>query len=184
MAARLAGARPRVLVAESRPEGEGLLLAADLVDQGIETAVLPDFSLASLLGGFRPRGLELAVTPERSLLLVGADGITATAFVNKAGTAALASAARATAVPVVVAAGRDKLLAAGLDPAAGIVAEPWDAGRGGVPGRRFDFERVDNRLVDRFVLPDAELGAEELARVTAAREASRYMKERLASGPA
>lgn len=180
VAARLDGAHPRVLVAESRPEGEGLLLAADLVDQGIETAVLPDLTLASLLGGFRPRGLDLAASPEESMLLVGTDGITTEAFVNKAGTGALAREARAAGIPVIVAAGYDKLLPATLAPAATIAAEPWDAGRSGVPGRRFDFERVDCQLVDRFVLPDRELGVDELAEAVAEREVSRHMRGRLA----
>lgn len=179
--ARLAGTAPRVYVAESRPEGEGLLLAADLVARGIEAAVLPDFSLASLLGGFRPRGLELESTPERSMLLVGADGVTAEAFVNKAGTAALAQVARAAGVPVVVAAGSDKLLPPRLAQAGRIGVEPWSSGHPGVPGRRFDFERVDNGLVDSFVLPDAVLTADELARRIVERRVSREMSARLAA---
>ncbi len=182
-AARLAGARPRVRVAESRPEGEGVLLAADLVAQGIETAVLPDFALASLLGGFRPRGLELAAATGESLLLLGADGVTTDSFVNKTGTAALARVARAAGVPVIVAVGRDKLLPPRLAPAGRIGAEPWDTGHRGVPGRRFDFERVANRQVDRFVLPDAELLPGELAARIAERPISRHLAARLAGVP-
>lgn len=182
-AARLAGARPRVLVAESRPEGEGLLLAADLVAQGIETAALPDFSLASLLGGFRPRGLDLAADPGESVLLVGADGVTIDCFINKAGTATLARTARAAGVPVVVVAGADKLLLPRLAPALRIAAEPWDTGRRGVPGRRFDFERVPIGLADRLVLPDAELRPDEVADRIAERPISRRLGELLAERP-
>lgn len=178
-AARLAGAHPEVHVAESRPEGEGVLLAADLVEQGIDATVLPDFSLASLLGGFRPRGLDLAAAPEESVLLLGADGITVDVFMNKTGSAALARVARAAGVPVLVVAGRDKLLQPLLAPAAHIAAEPWNTGHAGVPGRRFDFEEIDNAMVDRFVLPEMDLSPEELASRIAERPISRHLAERL-----
>jgi translation initiation factor 2B subunit (eIF-2B alpha/beta/delta family) len=179
-AARLAGAEPRVRIAESRPEGEGLRMAADLVSRGLETMLLPDFALASLLGGFHPHGTGLVASPAESMLLVGADGIASSHFVNKTGTAALALVAREAGIPLLVAAGPEKLLPESLAPASEIGVEPWDAARGAVPGSRFDLERVANQWVDRFVLPEGVLRPASLAARIARRRVSRHLTARLA----
>lgn len=92
-----AGGWFRVAVSEGRPGGEGARLAVALAEHGIPVRVGID---AWLWGALEEEGI----------LMVGADALLPTAWVNKIGTAALAGQARAAGVPVVVCADTSKWL--------------------------------------------------------------------------
>jgi translation initiation factor eIF-2B subunit delta len=96
-----AGAWFRVVVSESRPGNEGTRLAAALASRGIPVRLGTD---AWLWGAIEDEGL----------LVVGADTLLPTAWVNKIGTRALAARARETGVIVVCAADTSKFLPSAL----------------------------------------------------------------------
>ena len=91
----------RVSCAESQPGGEGVLLAEALRPVAQEVEVYGDASI----------GLAL---PGADALVVGADAISSSAFVNKVGTAPLAALARVYGVTVLVLAGREKIVPPGV----------------------------------------------------------------------
>jgi len=86
-----------VAVSESRPGGEGTALACSLAGRGVRVTLGTE---AWLWGALEEGGV----------LVVGADALLSTAWVNKIGTAALAARARESGVPVVVAADTSKWL--------------------------------------------------------------------------
>jgi translation initiation factor 2B subunit (eIF-2B alpha/beta/delta family) len=92
-------ARPAVLVGESRPAGEGVDVAADLAEAGLDVTLTTDAALASELAARDP-----------DAVLVGADAVLADgSVVNKVGTRGLALAAAREGVPVCVVAAADKI---------------------------------------------------------------------------
>ena len=92
-----------VLVAESRPGGEGVALAERLVAAGIPASVLPDAAIAAALAVL---GADL--------VLVGADAVLPDgSVVNKVGTRIAALAAREQGVPCYAVAAVDKIGEAG-----------------------------------------------------------------------
>jgi translation initiation factor 2B subunit (eIF-2B alpha/beta/delta family) len=97
----VAGAWFRVVVSESRPGNEGARLAAALAARGIPVRLGTD---AWLWGALEEEGL----------LVVGADTLLPTAWINKTGTRALAARAREVGVPVVCAADTSKFLPSAL----------------------------------------------------------------------
>lgn len=130
----LAGRGPvTVRCAEGRPALEGRGLAAALSRAGARVEVFADGALGSAVDG-------------AAAVVVGADAVTADWFVNKAGTRALALAARAAGVPTYVLAGRDKCLGAALASRLvlreGPPAEIWARRPRGVAARNPYFERV------------------------------------------
>lgn len=82
---------------------EGAALAASLADEAIEATVIPDTAVESFL-------------PQASLVLVGADSISARGLVNKAGTALIARAACALQIPMYALCSSDKFLPPDYDP--------------------------------------------------------------------
>jgi translation initiation factor 2B subunit (eIF-2B alpha/beta/delta family) len=98
-AIRLAAIEHTLLVscAESRPAKEGRDLARALADAGIQVDLYSDAAIS-------------AVIPTADAVLVGADALGGTAFINKAGTGAVCALAAATGVPAYVLAGREKIL--------------------------------------------------------------------------
>jgi hypothetical protein len=86
-----------VLVSESRPSGEGVILAGELRGEGLAVTLTVDASLFSLL-------------PAVHAVVVGADACFEQGFVNKVGTAALLREARAVGIPTVVLALPEKRL--------------------------------------------------------------------------
>jgi translation initiation factor 2B subunit (eIF-2B alpha/beta/delta family) len=88
-----------VCCSESRPAREGVALAAALLAAGVSMRLYSD------------AGLSTAI-PGASALVVGADAVSDAGFINKVGTAALAALAQASGVPVLVLAGREKLVPA------------------------------------------------------------------------
>lgn len=99
MTIRLAAAEQDVLVscAEGRPAKEGRDLARALADTGIQVDLYSDAGIAS-------------VVASADALLVGADAISSTSFINKVGTSALCALAAATGRPAYVLVGREKIL--------------------------------------------------------------------------
>jgi translation initiation factor 2B subunit (eIF-2B alpha/beta/delta family) len=91
------GAWFQVVLSESRPGGEGARLAVALGERGIPVRLGVD---AWLWGAIEEEGI----------LLLGADALLPTAWVNKIGTGALAERARSKSVPVVVCADTSKWL--------------------------------------------------------------------------
>ncbi|MFW6321334.1 MAG: NUDIX domain-containing protein [Halohasta sp.] len=88
-----------VMVAESRPDREGIDLAESLASEGIDVTITTDAALPAVLSD-----------REFGAVLVGADTILPNGdIVNKAGTRALAVAAERAGVPVYVVAARDKV---------------------------------------------------------------------------
>lgn len=78
----------RIIVSESRPGSEGIMLARTLAEAGAEVTLAPDAACATLM-------------EEAALVFVGADAIRADgAIVNKVGTRSLALAAQALGKPV------------------------------------------------------------------------------------
>jgi len=91
------GAWFQVVLSESRPGGEGARLAVALAERGIPVRLGID---AWLWGAIEEEGL----------LLLGADALLPTAWVNKIGSGAIADRARSKGVPVVVCADTSKWL--------------------------------------------------------------------------
>lgn len=104
------GRRLAVLVAESRPGGEGASMARELGARGIRTRAVDDLLLLSLVpaeaAARRPNGYAGA-----GVVLVGADAVHPDAFVNKVGTRALLETAQRAGVAAFVLAASSKLRA-------------------------------------------------------------------------
>ena len=101
LARRGAGRFLRVLCSRSEPEGEGARTAQALRARGIDAEVVDD---ADALG----------LVSSADAVVTGADAVTPGSVINKAGTRALAEAARRAAVPCIVLAGELKLVGAEL----------------------------------------------------------------------
>ena len=139
----------RVSCSESRPALEGRRLAAELVAAGIPVTYFSDAAIADALGS-------------ADAVLVGADAIAATWFLNKTGTRMLAAAATQQGVPVYVVASRDKFvgreLAARLVIRSGEPAEVWDSAPAGVDVRNPYFELIPLDLVTAVISDVGILG--------------------------
>ncbi len=98
------GKRFSVICNESRPNGEGTLLARRLATQGIPTSLTTDALALSLMTA--PPGSKKRV----SLALVGADSVSLRGLTNKAGTHPLAIVAKHCSVPFYALAGSEKFL--------------------------------------------------------------------------
>jgi translation initiation factor 2B subunit (eIF-2B alpha/beta/delta family) len=97
--AALREATPSVLIGESRPAREGVDVAADLADDGLDVTLTTDAALSSELAARDP-----------DAVLVGADAVLADgSLVNKVGTRGLAIAAAREGVPVYAVAAADKV---------------------------------------------------------------------------
>ena len=86
-----------VLLSESRPGLEGVSLAGELTNLGVPTTLVADAALPGLVAS-------------STIVLLGADSISESDFVNKIGSYALALAAGEADVPCYVAALEDKLV--------------------------------------------------------------------------
>ena len=89
--------RIEVCCAESQPGREGTALAGSLAGAAVPVILFTDAGIGTAV-----RGADAVV--------LGADALSSTGFINKAGSAQLAALARASAVPVLVLAGREKVL--------------------------------------------------------------------------
>jgi translation initiation factor 2B subunit (eIF-2B alpha/beta/delta family) len=138
-----------VSCSESRPALEGRRLAAELVAAGIPVTYFSDAAVA--------QALDTA-----DVVLVGADAIAATWFLNKTGTRMLAAAATQQGVPVYVVASRDKFvgreMAERLVIRSGEPAEVWDSPPQGVDVRNPYFELIPLDLVTAVISDVGILG--------------------------
>lgn len=150
----------RVSCTESRPALEGRRLAAELVGAGIPVTYFSDAAIADALGSADPAVAHTLGSADA--VLVGADAIAATWFLNKTGTRMLAAAATQQGVPVYVVASRDKFvgqeLAARLVIRSGDPAEVWDSAPEGVDVRNPYFELIPLDLVTAVISDVGILG--------------------------
>ncbi len=147
------GRRPRVLVAESRPNLEGRDMAAALAADGIPVWLVADAALPMLV-------------QQAAAVWLGADALTDQGVLNKVGSYVAALAAREHGVPVWAIGVRKKLVpgsTAALAIAEMPPAELWDAAPEGVRPRNVYFELVPSALLRGVVVEDGVLGASELA---------------------
>lgn len=143
---------PDVVIADSRPGGEGIGVAETLADAGLDVSLIPDAAVATTL-----------TDPDFDAVLVGADTLRPSgALINKVGTRSVALAARHEGVPVYAATAADKI-AVDNDTTAPEEYDPKAVYNGpapvGVWAPRFDTTPpalVTEFLTDRGVLgPDA-----------------------------
>jgi ribose 1,5-bisphosphate isomerase len=126
---------------EARPRLEGHALAAALAGSGARVRVFTDGALATAV-------------PGATALLVGADAVAATEWVNKAGTSALAAWARHCGVAIAVLAGPEKFgadadtLGEALASAERPPGEVWRAAPRGIVVENPPFERIPLDLAD------------------------------------
>jgi translation initiation factor 2B subunit (eIF-2B alpha/beta/delta family) len=135
LAARARGRLAAVVVGESRPGCEGLVLARRLAARGVPVTVVVD-------------ALAPAWAPGVDALVVGADAVTPSALWNKCGTLALGLAAAAAGRPLIVVTTEDRLVPAAL---ARRLREP-EAETAAVLRRPPRGVRAVNRLFDRTPL--------------------------------
>jgi translation initiation factor 2B subunit (eIF-2B alpha/beta/delta family) len=139
-----------VSCSDSRPSLEGRGLAAALAGAGIPVDVYADAAIGQALDGVHA-------------VLVGADAVGRSAFLNKSGTRMLAAAAAAAGVPVYVAATRDKFVLPELWPRLRVREEPpdlvWRDPPPGVVVRNPLFERTPLDLVTIVISDLGLLGA-------------------------
>jgi len=98
------GKRFSVICSESRPAGEGTLLARRLIARGIPTSLTTDALTLSLLTASHGSKGRVNMT------LVGADSVSSRGLTNKAGTHPLAVVANHSTVPFYALAGSEKFL--------------------------------------------------------------------------
>lgn len=149
VAAALRDADPeRVLVAESRPGGEGVAVAESLAD---------DFDVTLTADANVP-----AVVADADAVLVGADAVFPDgAVVNKVGTRAAALAARDADVPVFVVCAADKVAPERLPVEDGDPGALYD-GDAPIDVRNPVFEVVPAALVDAVVTEDGPLDVDDV----------------------
>ena len=126
---------------ESRPKLEGRAMAVRLANAGVAVELYTDAGIS-------------AAVPLADALIVGADALGPSAFVNKVGTRALCALAGSAGVPVYVLAGREKVLDeldfARLSLKEADSVEVW-AGKEPLVGRNPIFERVPVELVSTII---------------------------------
>jgi translation initiation factor 2B subunit (eIF-2B alpha/beta/delta family) len=146
--AQRAGRRVEVICAESRPGGEGRATAEVLANCGMPVTLLRDADAIDAIG-------------QADLVLVGADMLTSRGLVNKAGTFAMATAARAVGKPFYTLCGSEKFLPPGFRPPSDesrVTYEPLPtlARDAHIPEVVFDFTPLDllsSIVTEQGVLP-------------------------------
>jgi translation initiation factor eIF-2B subunit delta len=123
--------RLRVVCAEGRPRFEGRRLATELAESGLDVTLVVDAALTTHL-------------PEASAVVMGADAVTGTHWINKVGSLGVAAAASLQGVPVYVVAGRDKFVPRVLAPRLRLPVAASDE----VWPDRFSNVRVENRYFE------------------------------------
>jgi translation initiation factor 2B subunit (eIF-2B alpha/beta/delta family) len=165
-----ASPKPRMVVAESRPGGEGIEVAEDLAEHGVATALVTDAGMAAALESLPVQ-----------LVLVGADTVLASgAVVNKVGTRLAALAARERGLPVFALGATDKISSrptatASLEASSSAALY---AGRAPIDVRSPLFEVTPAALLDGLVTERGILRPEEVASVASELDAlSRWTSE-------
>ncbi|MUV61249.1 hypothetical protein GJ634_11200 [Halobacterium sp. CBA1126] len=154
VSAALRDANPgHVVVAESRPGGEGVGVAESLAD-GFDVTLTTDANV--------PAAVEAA-----DAVLVGADAVFPDGrVVNKVGTRAAALAARDADAPVLVVCAADKVAPEPLPVEDGDSSALYD-GDAPLDVRNPVFEAVPARLVDAVVTERGRLDADDVQRIAA-----------------
>ena len=147
---------------EGRPGMEGRALARRLAALGIPVTCMTDAAIAQAL-------------TSADAVLVGADAVTASWFLNKAGTRMLAAAALAQRVPMHVVASRDKFacaaVASRLELREAAASEVWSDPPAGVRVRNVYFEPTPLDDVTGFITEDGLLDASMARRLCQALDA-------------
>jgi len=163
---RVASRDVSVIVAESRPGLEGLSLAGRLAEGGLSPTVVSDAALPGRIHGV-------------DAVLLGADGVSEEAFVNKTGSYPAALAAREAGVPVYVLATTNKIIPSALgrqptpDAPDGLVPDPPE----GVRAENRLFESVPLSLVRAVITEDGPLEPAEMPDVLRSRPVSPALLE-------
>ncbi len=154
IAAHEAGRAPVVLVGESRPRGEGRLLAQQLARSGVRVTLVADAALPGLLD-------------ERATVLLGTDRLTEDEAVCKIGGYALALAAHRMRRPTIVLADSHKVLPRAMAPVVLEEHAPGELGDrlDGVDVRNVYFELIPARLISRIVTENRVWTRGDLRRV-------------------
>jgi hypothetical protein len=171
LAACASTCRLRVVCAEGRPRFEGRRLATVLASQGVDVTLVVDAALTARLS-------------EAAAVVMGADAVTDTAWMNKVGSFGLAAAASLRGVPVHVIAGRDKfvppILLPRLAPSPAAPEEVWDAPEPGVRVENHYFEWTPAELATTFLTEVGRLTPSDLPQaVTRGGQALTFLLERL-----
>jgi translation initiation factor 2B subunit (eIF-2B alpha/beta/delta family) len=148
--AQRAGRRFRVLCAESRPGYEGRMMAAELAEHGIAVTLVVD-------------ALAISWATRAQVILVGADHLTVSGLVNKAGTASLALIAQTSGIPVYALCSSEKFLPPGYLPppqARRPAEQVWTEAPAGVSIENYYFDRtplshISGIVTERGVLTSA-----------------------------
>ena len=142
----------RVCCSESRPAREGVDLSGALAAAGLEVTLYSDAGISSAL-------------PGADAMLVGADAVARDGFINKVGTAALCALARFHGVPVVVLAGREKVLPQSVFDTLSSPGGPAGDVAADLTGIRVEtpyFERVPSELLVQLVTDGGQLEVSSL----------------------
>ncbi|WP_410766476.1 NUDIX domain-containing protein [Haloferax sp. DFSO60] len=146
--------RPSVLISESRPGGEGVVVAELLAEVGIETTLTTDAALP-----------KLVLDGDADAVVLGADSVLASGdVVNKVGSVPLALAANRAEIPVYVVCARDKIR--GDDTFVGESGGALST-EAGVTSENPIFEIVPQVLVTGVVTEAGVLSADDVAGVAA-----------------
>ena len=156
-----------VSCSESRPALEGRHLASELASAGVRVVLFSDAAIGEALS-------------DADAVLVGADAVAPSSFLNKAGTRMLCAAAAQRGVPVHVAATRDKFvgaqLAARLQIRHGDPDEIWRHPPAGVEVHNPYFESTPLDLVASVVTDAGVLGAGMIPDVCASVEGAEAVR--------
>lgn len=152
--AQRAGRRFRVICAEGRPGLEGRLMAQELAEQSIPVSLVVD-------------ALATTLVEQSSIVLVGADHVSAQGLVNKTGTYALALAAKAARIHFYPLCSSAKFLPSGYVPPPQAVwptTQIWEAPAPGVTIMNYYFDstpldKITGIVTEQGVLPTAGIEA-------------------------
>ena len=148
--------RVEVECSEGRPVLEGRDTATALADAGVTVRFWTDGALLSALDG-------------ADAVLLGADAVTPSWFINKTGSSGLAAAASLRGVPVFVLASRDKFVPQAVGARLEIVdhdsREVWDPPPDTVQVRNPYFERVPLGWASAFVTDAGLIGPDDVEEV-------------------
>ncbi len=158
--ARAEGKQFGVVCTESRPVREGVALARELGASGVPVRLIADAAVALFL-------------PEASLVLVGADAVTAGGVVNKIGTAPLAALARIRRIEMYALCGSEKFFPSDCEPPREKPRNPreiLDAEIPGVAAVNYYFDLTPLEHLAGVITEEGVLGPEDVRRRAAALE--------------
>lgn len=147
-----------VVIAESRPGGEGLAVGRELADGTRDVTVIPDAAVASAL---------TEAGPQVDAVVVGADAVRPDgSVVNKVGTRGLCIASDREGVPTFVVTARDKVIASDGSGS----PEPSVQARSEREGAGIDrweplFDTTPGSVIDAIVTDDGETAPAAVARI-------------------